>query len=80
MRSTDLNETEREIAFARLAAREFKLNPRLATFGDPEKGSYIAIRWGLMDRGVLVLKLDADHEPVNFRDMITDSANGSQSK
>lgn len=77
MRSTDLNETEREAAFAKQAASAFKLNPRLATFGDPDKGSYIAIRWGLMDRGVLVLKIDPDHEPVNYRDIITDNANGS---
>lgn len=61
---------ERElVAFAEKAAAAFKANAKLASFGSdhPAQGEYLALRWGMDNDCVLVLKLDPDFEPVNFQ-------------
>jgi len=50
---------ERELLdFVESAVERFSKDSTLTTFGDLEPESYLAIRWGLMDDCVLVVKLD----------------------
>lgn len=65
----DLHE---EQAFAERAAKAFLDEPKMYSFtdGDIKPGVYLAIRWGLHDRAVLVLKLAEDHTPLIYGDLI----------
>ncbi len=56
--------------FAKKAAEHFASNPKHSSFGDIEPGAFIALRWGLGDDCVLVLRLHEDEEPVNFQQII----------
>ena len=64
-------ETKQE-NFARKAAKHFAENPKHYTFtdGDIECGCFFAIRFGLCDDCVVVLKIDDNHEPVNYQQLI----------
>ncbi len=70
MRSTDMAAERDQQQFARDAAAAFAKDPQKASYGDLSPGSLLALRWGMTERGVLVLKLDEDFEPVNYRDFI----------
>jgi len=72
MRGTTLLEYRELANFAAAAACHFKDNPQSATYGDnfPDPGCYLALRWGLGDDCVLVVKLDPDFEAVNFQQAI----------
>lgn len=67
--------TDEELAeirrFASLAAKRFAESPDAASFSlkTPSAGCLVALRWGLMDRSVLVFRVD-DKEPILFRDLI----------
>ena len=70
MRLTTFEE-EKEISdFAKQAARAFKHNSDLEYFGTLKKGNLFAMRWGIMEDCVLVIKLDSDFEPVNFQNIV----------
>jgi len=61
-----------EIAFAKRAAACFLEKPNVCTYTDGEilPGCLIALRWGLGDDCVLVLKLDESHTPANYHELV----------
>lgn len=67
----ETEETEK-LEFARKAAAHFAENPQDVTFTvkGVEKGVYMALRWGMGDDCVLVVKLDEYFEPVNYAQFI----------
>ena len=67
----ELDENEK-LAFAKAAAKHFARSPNHRSFSlsDIVPGCYIALRWGLMDRSVLVLKLDDAMDPVIYPEII----------
>lgn len=69
-RMTSIASEESLVAFAAMVAARFAADPRLATLGDLKPGSLLAIRWGLGDDCVLVVRLDEEFEPVNFQQAI----------
>lgn len=67
------DEIERQ-TFALKAAKHFAENPRHMSFSDEEPdlapGSWLALRWGLGNDCVLVLRI-GDEMPVNYGQLIT---------
>ncbi|MCJ7409533.1 hypothetical protein LPQ06_28485, partial [Klebsiella pneumoniae] len=59
------------MAFAERAAMHFADHPEHWTYadGNPEAGELLALRWGLLDRAVLVLRV-SDEEPVIYADLV----------
>jgi len=70
MRQVHINEQDEERAFAEEAARHFELNPDHTSFGPLKQDSFLALRWGLGNDCVLVLKLSELHEPTNYCNLI----------
>lgn len=66
---TSIEEMEQLCKFASEADEWFKHHANHYSFGstDGRTAPYIALRWGLGEDCVLVLKLDENWEPVNFR-------------
>jgi len=58
--------------FAERAARSMENNKDIYTYSDgqPAPGQLLALRWGLGNDCVLVVRLDDDFEPVNFQQAI----------
>lgn len=77
MRMVYLLNQEEEVLFAKKSAKDFKEHPEHCTYGSVEKGSFLALRWGLGNDCVLVLKLDEYYEPTNYQGLIKDSQNNS---
>jgi hypothetical protein len=77
MRIVDVHMERLQQAFAEKAAKAFAENPKLRTFteGDIEPGVPLAIRWGMDDRSVVVVRLDENHEPVIYGQLVPDPAN-----
>tara|TARA_R110000751_G_scaffold125174_1_gene226694 strand:- start:1178 stop:1414 length:237 start_codon:yes stop_codon:yes gene_type:complete len=74
MRLIDMRYDELE-DFARAAAAAFAKDPMAATYSGVmpiDVSKYIAVRWGMANDGVLVLKLDMDFEPTFYRGIIRD--------
>jgi len=70
---TRMTTTEEEldrIEFARKAAQHFANNPKHWSFGDLKPETFLALRWGMGDDCVLVLKLDPTFEPINYRNLV----------
>lgn len=67
---TTLAEEKERQEFAIKAAVAFSKDPNVATFSITElcPGALLAIRWGLLDRSVLIVKIEG--EPVCYRDII----------
>ena len=76
MRLVNVEEEQAQIAFALHAAEAFGANPRMHSFtgGDIAPGVLLALRWGLHDRAVLVLKLDESHVPTIYGDLVPRAA------
>lgn len=72
MKVVDDLEIEEEIQFARTAAMYFAEHPRAQTFtdGGVKPGCLFAVRWGLSDQAVAVLKLDDFAEPTVYGDLV----------
>lgn len=72
MRTVYASEIDAEIAFARKAAAHFAKHPEHTAYtaDDIEPGCLMALRWGLMDDGVLVVKLDAAHVPTIYSELV----------
>lgn len=71
MISTTTEDVVRELEFVQKAAAAFAKYPDMATYMEKLKpGGYIALRWGVLERGVLLLKLDSNFVPINYRDAI----------
>jgi hypothetical protein len=73
MISTSLEQEAEVTEFVKKAKEAFLQDKEVSTFGNLEKGSLLAMRWGLMDRGIVVVRLDSDFEPINFRDAIVEN-------
>jgi hypothetical protein len=71
-RMTTEAETMEVLEFAKKAARKFKKNPSFVTYTEhlPVPGCLLAMRWGMGEDCVLVIKLDESFEPVNFQQLI----------
>lgn len=72
MRTFKVEEEIEQIRFAERAARYFALHPECQSFSDADisPGCLLALRWGLGDDCVLVLKLDPHFEPTNYHNII----------
>lgn len=72
MRTVYASEIDAEIVFARKAAAHFGKHPEHTTYtgDDIEPGCFMALRWGLMNDGVLVVKLDENHVPTNYAELV----------
>jgi len=66
MKHASLDEAE----FVKTAAKAFNEHPEYDSFGDLEEGSYLALRWGLDDDSVLLLKLADDFSPTIYDQVI----------
>lgn len=75
MKMTSVDKIREEMEFAELAAKEFAKDKKLSTFSlsDVEPGSFFAVRWGLGDDCVLVLKLCDVHEPTIYQQLIKEA-------
>ena len=71
MRTVYPTEVEGELAFAHKAAAHFAREPKHSTYtdGDIEPGCFLAIRWGLCEDCVVVVKLDDAHVPTNYAEI-----------
>lgn len=72
MRMTYVSTELEQIEFARKAAEDFALHPKHWSFTDGpiEPGALLALRWGLGDDCVLVLKLDDSFTPANYQQLV----------
>ena len=72
MRQVSREAILREMSFAKKAARSFAEHPNFSSFSlkSIEPGCFLALRWGLGDDCVLVLKLDENHIPTNYTQLI----------
>lgn len=72
MRQVHMTDELAQQEFAKRAAAQFAANPRMTSFTDAEitPGALLAMRWGLMDDCVLVLKLDENHVPTNYAELV----------
>jgi hypothetical protein len=68
MRQVHESELLDELSFAKLAAAEFAADSSMSSFsdGEIERGCLLALRWGLGDDCVLVMKLDEIHTPTIY--------------
>jgi hypothetical protein len=73
-RHTTTHIEEGRIAFARRAAARFAQDPKLWTYaaGDPEPGELLALRWGLGEDCVLVIRV-GDDQPVIFGQIVREA-------
>ena len=67
---TSITQEKNQLEFAEKAAEHFTKHPDHSSYGDLEPGSFIALRWGLGDDCVLVLKLDEYFQNVNYQQAI----------
>ena len=63
--ATIYGETEK-LEFAKRAARHFEENKNHWSYGDIGPGNWLALRWGLGDDCVLVIKQDENEVAVNY--------------
>lgn len=66
VRSTTLYRERELIEFASKAAKHFAANKNHWSFGNIGCGEYLALRWGMGDDCVLVIKQHEDAGAVNF--------------
>lgn len=71
MRAIYPSEVEDELKFAHRAAEHFAKHAEHQTFTDGEiqSGCLLAIRWGLGEDCVVVVKLDEAHTPTNYMEI-----------
>lgn len=67
---TSVEEEESLLKVVKDAAENFEGNPKHASFGDLTPGSYLALRWGLGEDCILILKLDHYFENRNYQQAI----------
>lgn len=72
MRSVRMSELDEEVTFMKKAAEYFAAHPGKSSYGDIEPDTFLALRWGLGDDCVLVLKLAESwqHTPTNYQNVI----------
>lgn len=61
-----------ELEFANRAAAHFATHPKHSTYTDSEiiHGCFFAVRWGMGEDCVVVLKLDESHMPTNYQNLV----------
>lgn len=72
MRMTDTGTETLRMAFAQKAAEHFAKYEHHWTYSDgygPEPGKWLALRWGLGNDCVVVIRV-GDDEPVNYQNII----------
>lgn len=79
MHLVNIEEQRAEHAFAEKAAAAFASEPKMYSYtdGDIAPGCLIALRWGLHQRAVAVLKLDPEHLPTIYSDLVPAADNPS---
>ena len=70
MRHVYINSELERHAFAKKAALAFEGDSRMSSYGEVTLGGYLALRWGLGNDCVLVLKLDDYFEPELYTHLI----------
>lgn len=72
MRHVYMNDEKERIEFAERAAKHFAANPKHWSFTDEDiaPGVLLALRWGLGNDCVAVLKLDSEFTPVIYGNLI----------
>lgn len=72
MRMTRIEQAVDETDFAQEAAEAFAGDPGMATYsdGDIEAGCLLAIRWGLRNDCVMVVRLDDAYDPTVYQQAI----------
>lgn len=72
MRSVRISELDEELAFMRRAAEYFAAHPEKSSFGEIQPDAFLALRWGLGEDCVLVVKLAEQwqHTPTNYQNVI----------
>lgn len=72
MRHVYLSEQDEQTAFAKRAAKHFAAHPEHWSFadGNPEAGQLLALRWGLGEDCVAIMRLDANFEPTIYAQLI----------
>lgn len=63
---TSIEEQTEMLKFAQDAGKCFAQNPDICTYGSMERGAFLGIRHGLMERDVKVVKLDDTFVPFVF--------------
>jgi hypothetical protein len=78
MRAVYASDVDEEMAFARKAAAHFAAHPEHSTYtdGDIEPGCFLAIRWGLGEDCVVVVRLDDRHVPTNYMELVRAAQTG----
>jgi hypothetical protein len=79
MRQVKTSEIHEELAFVKMAAKYFSENKQCHTFTkkDITTGCLFAVRWGLLDDCVVVLRLDDNHEPKIYANVIKREENAN---
>lgn len=73
MRHVHAHHVEDELAFARAAGQAFADDPKITSYSgehDIAPGAMLALRWGLGDDCVLVLRLSEAHEPTIYAQIV----------
>lgn len=73
-RMTTVAEETARMDFAKAAAAHFAANAKHWTFGEIAPGQFLALRWGLGDDCVLVIRQHDYDEAVNFQNCIPRAA------
>ena len=74
MRAVYSSDIKGELEFAEKAAANFAAHPKHSTYTDGEivPGCFFAVRWGMGEDCVLVLKIDEYHVPTNYQNLVRD--------
>lgn len=72
MRRVSASEVEDELEFAKAAATAFAKQPAMMSYSRAEMipGCLLALRWGMGDDCVVVVKLSDDHVPTNYQQLV----------
>ena len=72
MRMIDIDEEFEQLRFAEKAAKCFATDDKWFSYSDGEivPGCLLALRGGVLDDCVIVLKLDRDHTPTNYARLV----------
>lgn len=72
MNATTLERERERQDFALRAAEAFAKSEHTFTYsdGDLVAGALLALRWGLLDRGVVVIRISGDEEPVRYDGLV----------
>ena len=72
MRMVYIENDREQQDFAERAAKKFAEDPKIVTYTDKEiePGCFFAVRWGLGEDCVVVLKIDEFHVPTNYQNLV----------